>query len=486
MAMPAGPLVRHYRVHTDTGPMTEYGWPGMNVYLEVNWDEEAAKVEASRQFLFKDRQKEIDLYHSQAAISGTWLLLNELKRKIIKTQDYYDVLTDKLVQSDPAWDELNQGIYDSIYHSLRFDPIYAVKYAQDHESSTIIPSSAGGRGRKWSELDPSELKYIFELSQYFLEDLTTNFDKLRYRTHFSDVPGRGIRARSEQIDGMQSRYKLSYTRSRQVVFCPYLSTWYAFMSTERKLEHWEMLKKGAEAILGVDVILPPIEKGHFWYRLAEYIKDGKVILNGDGSNWETWSATILDLFIESVDDGIFQYMSGTSSTSRNGSFASLKRLEWSFKNMRSRIDAVAVLGDDVILIGDYIDPRDFQEEGIFEIDDIATRNHIYLGCKIWIGEDGGYHGTFPGMYRVTVDRGDKRVPISIGQMSDPIKSGIDTASKSVYLEIMSEGTLHGEPFIDAIQKIEVEDFWDEWARDRYSFLGSVEKSEEEENGRGTE
>jgi hypothetical protein len=486
MAMPAGPLVTSYRVQANVGGLTEYGYPSMDVYLDVDWHPKASEVESNRQKLFGTYQKSIDYYHSQAAISGSWLLLNELNRKIEKTRRSYHRLQDEIVECSPEWDDLNKGLYEFIRRHLKYDRIYAVKYAKDHETSTVIPGSLSYRGQKWTALSDAELRYVFDMSRDYLDDFVDNYDELRMRTHKPDSVGRGIRARSEVIDGIRSEYKLNYSRSRQVVFSPYLSTWFAFMAPEDKVRLFAIMAKEAEKILGVELLFPSILKGAYWPKILDYVNNGFKIINGDGSNWETWSAAILGNYIESVNDGIFQFMSGTSSTSRNGTLANLMLIEPRLRMCKGSVEAIGCLGDVMVLIGKGLSESDFHIDDIWEVDRLATDQQIILGIKMFIGRDGGYHGTFPGMYRITVDRGDKKRPIKEGVLSERIGNNMSTESFSVYTEIMSHGTIHDTPFLDYIRDYEAEDFWDEWARSRYEMLHRMKTEGDDEDVRGKE
>lgn len=481
MAMPAGPLVNQYRVRATVGGLTQYGYPSMDVYLDVDWHPKASEVENARQQMLGTHQKALDYYHSQAAISGSWLLLNELNRKIEKTKRSYVKLSDEVVKCSPEWDALNLQLYDFIRKHLTYDRIYAVKYAKDHETSTVIPASLSYRSVKWTALSDSELRYLFEMARTYLDDFVDRYEELRYRSHKPGTVGRGIRARSEVIPGIRSEYNLSYTRSRQVVFSPYLSTWFAFMTPEDKLRLFAIMAREAEKILGVELLFPSILKGSYWAKILDYVNNGYKLVNGDGSNWETWSAAILGNYVESVNDGILQFMSGTSSTSRNGTLANLKLIEPRLRKCKGSVEAIGCLGDDMVLLGKGLSESDFHIEDIWEIDRLATDHMVILGIKMFIGKDGGYHGTFPGMYRVTVDRGDKKLPIKEGVLSEPIGNNMSTQSFNVYTEIMSSGTIHDNPFLDYIRDWESEDFWDEWARSRYEMLHRMKTEEGDED-----
>jgi hypothetical protein len=343
------------------------------------------------------------------------------------------------------------------------------KYVKEHESSVCIPSSPLYRGKRWSQLEREELEHILQLVKGFLEWLLSNWEVNRSWIINPQSVGRGIRARSEPILAMSDTYSYDIERARQVAFAPYLSTWYAFMSEQSKLQLWQMLADGAEDILGCKVYLPPLLKGGYWYRIYEDITEGNEFVNGDGGNWEAWSATITQLYCYAVDDGVPQYMSGTARTSFDASFANLKLTEVRIPRSNN-LHAIGVLGDDEVILGPENVVNEVRDlEHIWEIDQVATKNRIVLGMVIL--EDG--LGTYPGMARITVDRGDKKIPIRLDEWSEEITGSMSTEAFDIYKEIAEYGTLHGEPLLKRLHDAKMDDFWEGYRKDRYEYMGSV-------------
>jgi hypothetical protein len=371
------------------------------------------------------------------------------------------------MNTSSKWDDLVKQLHEMAYNGLKYDPYAIDQYVAEHKSSTIIPGTRFTRSKKWSQLTPEELKHLFNICKAYLEELISDWDTMTKKILSPNAVGRGIRARSPKISSLSASYQLEFDRSRQVAFIPFLSAWFAFMTKEVKEAMWTRLKQEAENILGCQVLLPPLAKGAYWKILRDKLETGLNMVNGDGSNWETYSATFTGVYSEAVDDGIPQYMSGAAMTSINATLAMLRSTE--IRVPRSgQLECIGVLGDDEVLIGkDISDIKTIP--GVWEIDDIATKHRVMLGMIIL--PDG--KGTFPGMYRITVDRADKKIAMQVNTLYEDIPSAIPEDSFKYYREIMEYGTLNGEALIDAVAQKQLDEFWDLWRVDRTGLIGEL-------------
>jgi hypothetical protein len=468
--MPGGPYVQTWSVVIDRGTKrTELGEYPIIANIEVKWKDVIHEALNKRKAMLKGAQQELDEYHSQCALSNNSLLLNEIQRKINRSKIALKDVIRMKESSSIRWDNLIQQLHEMAYTGLKFDPYEVDRYVEEHKSSTIIPGTRFTRSKKWSQLNGDELKHLYNMCKAYLEELITNWDEMKMKILMPNAVGRGIRARSPKISSLSASYQLEFDRSRQVAFVPFLSAWFAFMTKEVKESLWNRLKQEAENILGCRVLLPPLAKGAYWKIIRDELEKGHSMVNGDGSNWEMSSATLSGVYCEAVDDGIPQYMSGAAMTSLNATFAMLRSTEVRVPQS-GRLECIGVLGDDEVLIG----PKSVIDTvrtipGIWEIDDVATRNRVMLGMIIL--PDG--KGTFPGMYRITVDRADKKIAMNIGERYEDIPSAIPEDSFKVYREIMEEGTLNGEALIDAIAAKKMEEFWELWRVDRTSLIGEL-------------
>lgn len=471
--MPAGPLVDNYSVQLDTSQKRSvYGEYALVARVNVKWKECAPTVLADRKALLGESQQAIDIYHSQAAFSADWLLLNELRRKHLRAKLVLDRVMDDASKTSKLWDELMIELFESELAAMEWDPIYAHNYAKQHATSSVIPGSFGYRSRKWSQLSDEEFRHLFELCKSWLEWLLADFEKNRYQINKAGTIGRGIRARSPDIDKMTDAYTFEIDRARQVQFAPDKSAWFAFIKDDKKQRLYELIRDRASSILGTEVLLPPLLKGQYWAQVADYLDEGHAFVNGDGAQWEFQASVITGTYCLAVDDGIPQEMSGVANTALNNTIAMLRHTEVRVPNI-GRMAAVGVMGDDELLIGDQSQVAQVKSiPNIWEIDDLASKHRVILGMCILPERK----GTFPGLYRLTVDRGDQRIPIKLGQRIENIKSGMSPENQAVYNEIMSKGTLNGEPLITRIAKIQDVQFYEGWAKrfgERYQYLSNV-------------
>jgi hypothetical protein len=326
--MPAGPYVESYSVILKKGiRRSELGEYPVYALLNVKWKDVVTEAIQNRKNLLGPNQKTLDIYHSQASFACNSLLLNEVKRKINRAKMNYDIVRRLKLNTSAKWDELIYELHMMVRERLKFDISHVDDYIEEHKTSTIIPSTPFNNSKKWSQLSSEGKIALYDLCAAYLEDLENHYDDLRTRILKPNAVGRGIRARSADVESIQATYDLEYIRSRQVAFIPFLSAWFAFLTKEDKDAIWMKLKDTAESILGMKVLLPPIEKGAYWYKIAEAMQSGLQIVNGDGSNWETYSANLSEMYCEAVNDGIPQYMSGTAMTSINATFAMLRCTE---------------------------------------------------------------------------------------------------------------------------------------------------------------
>jgi hypothetical protein len=426
----------------------------------------------NRKILLGPNQPAIDEYHSQCALSFNSLLINAVQKKINRAKLGYKDVSRIQSNSDQKWDELIYTLHSFVRENLSYDEYALDAYIREHSTSTIIPGTKNTKSRKWSQLQPEGKQHLYNLVDAYLEDLITNWDEMKMKILQPKAVGRGIRGKSPPIPGIQINYSLEFVESRQVAFIPFLSSWFAFMSDSNKLKMWTLVRDFAADKFGADVLLPPLEKGAYWFKVRQAIERGDTYLTGDGSNWETYSALMTQVFAEAVDDGIPQYMSGAAMTSINATVALLRMCETILP--RGGIHTIGALGDDLLVTGTQSGIKGIKNlPGIWEIDEVGTRNKIALGMVMLPD----YKGTFPGLSRISIDRADKKESFTIGDEVLGIEGSIPSDSFTIYREIMEHGTLHEEPLVAAIAKKELEEFWKLWRSDReglLSQLGDVE------------
>jgi hypothetical protein len=468
-------MVSSYGVRAEVAPPDQHSFNTMAVKVEVEWRPELPDMIRARDEMLGDRRREIDNYHSQFAISGKWLLLNELERKCIKSKTTDELIKDYLPRVNPEWDSLLFDSMDYIRTHLKFDTKEVIKYALDHRTSTLMPLKEEP-SLKWTQLTIEDYEVLFELVENVIGYIVEQYDTVRYLIHKPLEIGRGIRARSEPLKDYKSKYEYVVSRSRQVGFAPYLSSWFAFMNDEAKLGLWKLLKDRSESILSTEVLLPPLDKGNYWKLIMEKGYEGSQILNADGSNWESMTSRLLDFYFFAVDDGCYQYLSGTSRTSFDACLANLKLADLMYEGMD--VELIGVLGDDRVTIGRNLNKSRIHVPGVMEMDSIATRNQIILGMKLVYNSLGEFRGTYPGTIRISVDRGAKAQPMSVGEWIGGIENDMTADAFEVYFEMACHGSIHGIPTIELISKVDDVDFWDRYSRDRYNYLGELFKNEE--------
>jgi hypothetical protein len=458
----------------------EYGQIPCIVELDVQWNPKIQEVADARRTLIRSNYSEAEDYHSRAAIGANWLTLAELQRKINRTRDYGDKLLN-IIGKMPAsrmkqWRELVWWMHEFVLENMSFDHIYIQKYIKEHKTSSVIPRTTLYRGRRWGQLTLEETKHLYELAKAYLEDLVADRDKWNGRVINSEAPGRGLRARPSPVSTVRNNYKFQIDRTRQVNFVPYLSTWFAFVSPSVKEAIYKRISDTFTSITGIKLLYPPMDKGAYWKKIADYLNDGYSILNADGSNWEMSTCVISDQYHCAVDDGIYQLPSGIAFTTNTNSIASCQFFDAHVTD-KSGIEAVGVLGDDIVIIGRQDKLSKIEDlPNIWEIDHVATRIKCILGVMILPD----YKGTFPGLRRVTIDRADKAIALKVGEEMGNIEGTMGPDAHEVYDEIMAYGTLHGTPFLSAIGEVLTEKFWDDWARDKTEFASNLDSASSQE------
>lgn len=474
--MPAGPLVESYRM---VGHVGSYSGVSGNLISEVNvnWKSDVYNVKNRRKVLLGPKSQEINVYHSQCAFSGTWLLMHELERKIERYNNNignFSKVKDKIVKYKEDWNELVYQVLIYINDKMEKDWTHIERYIREHKDSTVIPRTMFYKSTKWGGLTKEDVIHLFDISKGYIEWLLADYPvRKNYILNPLQV-GRGIRARSPEITKISDYYQLEFERSRQVGFTPIHSTWFAFFKDKMGL--MKMIKAESESIVEkmlnapVDVHLPSLEGGNYWKHIADLIYDGKVLCNGDGKNWETWVSLGLDARWSGVADGIDQLLSGGALTSVLGTILNIMITPC---QDTKDLEEIAALGDDKLLVYKKDKDRSTLEsnqiEGVWEIDPIATSDNIILGMVIL--DD--YKGTYPGLYRLTIDRGEDRIPAELDKEIEVKGSKITPESYLLYKEIMSEGTLDGEPLISRIADFNAEEFWEGYRRDRYTFMEDI-------------
>jgi hypothetical protein len=238
------------------------------------------------------------------------------------------------------------------------------------------------------------------------------------------------------------------------------------MSKENKERLWMMIRERAELILGCRVLLPPLERGTYWQQIAELLEQDCDLVNGDGTNWEAWTGMFSGIYAFAINDGCPQFATGAALTSVFGTIIVLAISPFIFGDT-SKLEAIGAMGDDLVALAKKISARNI--ENIWEIDRIATTHRIILGMIIL--ED--RKGTFSGLNRMSVDRGDKGFHVPLNQWFGPVKGTASTEAASVYVEIMKEGTLQGEPLIDRVALEKEVDFWEGYRKERTEMLASL-------------
>lgn len=472
--MPAGPLVAKYEIEVNYGSKpTEYGHPPGLIDVQVEWLPQAEEIHAKRKELLGPDSEEVNVYHSQIAVCPTWTLLNELNRKITRTRDHLDYVQDRAMRADPRWEEGWRKMHEVALECFEFDKEHIEHYVKEHKGSTVIPPTHAYRGVKWGQLEEEDLRDLFESAKSFLEYKIENWDIVRAMQWLPEAMGLGSRARSPKIEGFVTELvKVKVPRARDIGYNPYLSSWWAWMPKYKSHRIYDVMTNVGEDVLGCEIAFPPNLGGQYWQKIAEYIEQGCVLVNGDGTNWDSWVTALVNDYSFGAERGVPGLVSGGAFTTAAGTYANYI-ITPDHIDM-SQVIAIFVLGDDkLVVLKPGSEPSAVREiPGVWEIDPVATKHTIVLGLVVLPERK----GTFSGLYRISIDRGDARIPLKMGQPSGPITSNMNDENRLVYEEIMGEGTLQGIPLIDRISDLDVEEFWTGWRTDRYEYLSTLESS----------
>jgi len=466
--MPAGPYVNKYDalVYAGNRP-NEYGKPSLFADVSVDWKPEVLEAWSVRKRVFGDLHTLIEKYHSRLAISAAWLNLNELTRKIQKTITNIDLLKRLLEKKDPRWDEVVLKMHERLYKAMRYDELHLSRYIDEHATASVVPGTLERKPVKWGMLTTEGKHHLYELCHACLgEYMLPNWSTVKQRIYKPDYIGRGRRSRSPEIEGILQGYRLEYKTSRQVGYDPTQSPWFAFIDDSSKNDIYHNMVLEAESILGCNVLSPPLEKGKYWKEIYD-VMQGKAYVTGDGSNWETWSAMLTGMYIEAVNDGIPQFKSGAAVTSLNATIASYILLQCRIGDQTRQLDTVAALGDDISICGPDKVVEGIQTLGeIWKVDELGTKALIVLGV-VMLPE---YHGTFPGLPRISIDRSDAIQSVLLNERTGPVEPRIDIEQFKFYHEIMTLGTIGGTPLLEKMAEMSEIDFWDKWITDRFEYL----------------
>jgi hypothetical protein len=470
--MPGGPYVEEYSLTSSVGPrLTEYGQYPLIVDLQVRWKPEITEAVTHRRTLLGSGADELNRYHGQAAIAYQVGLLAELQRKCNRAKLVYDRVKGYHADTNPRWFNFYKEIHQYLLDNMHWDQFYVQKYIAEHATSTAIPGTRWFKSKRWSQLEVPEQKHLYELGKAYWEDLLANWDELTNMIVQPNAIGRGIRARSPDVTGIDTSYHFEIPRARQVGFAPWFSTQHAFLGKDVELKVWEKIRDFAEKELGCEVILPPLRRGAYWSDMDQLIRDNPAFVNGDGSQSELNIAIMNGMYNYASDDGVPQWISGTTPTSFATTWSWLQSIPVRCPGLR--LTAVGGIGDDQVFIGSKDAISRVQNiPGVWEIDPIGTKYKCLLGVVIL---DEG-KGTFPGLYRITVDRAEKKIPFFAGESlpnekhPDRITGDIPADSFAVYREIMEHGTLKDTPMLDYIAKHAEEDFYRAWRMTREETL----------------
>lgn len=469
--MPAGPLVDKYSVTLEMGTNpTEYGHPPGIINATIVWRPEAYEILAQRDELLGPHRQTIDEYHSQFAVCPTWTLLNQLQRKINRTRQHIEYVEDRAMRANRCWADAWLAMNQNALDAFQFDKTHVDAYVSEHDKSSIIPPTRRYGSVKWVDLETSELRHLYNSAKGYLEDKLANWDKFKRLQWKPEALGQASRARSPKVTGLVTEYEAVIGQARDVGYNPYISTWYAWMPGDGPKKVYEPMIQTTENRLGVEIGFPPIMGGNYWKKIAEYKDQGCRLVNGDGTNWDSWVTILLDDYSTSAEKGTPSLISGQAMTTPGGTHTNHMISEDHIDI--KHVQAIFALGDDKLVILNENAPDDAVREipGVWEFDRIATDHVIVLGLVIL--DD--HKGTFPGMYRPTIDSGDARIPINVGQTKVDIGSKMSDENRDVYYEIMGQGTLQGIPFIDRIAATKPAELWEGWRRNRYEYLGGLE------------
>lgn len=468
--MPAGPLVEKYSITmTMESNASEFGHPAGRVRGTIKWLPVAEELRAKRDILLGDARQEIDEYHSQIAACPTWTMLNQMQKKIDRTRTQIEYVEDRAMRKDRAWSEAWRAMNQNALDAFSWDSEHVDNYVKEHATSAVIPPTLDYGSVKWSELNTDQLKYLYESAKSYLEYKMDHWDEMLRMQWRPTALGLGTRARGPSMTDFAETFDEVIDQAREIGYNPYLSTWYAWQPGDSSKKIYDPMIEISEDRYGVEIAFPPLLGGSYWQKIAEYIEQGHKIVNGDGTNWDSWVTILINDYSTSAEKGVPGLISGQSMTSAAGTFANHMLTEEHIDT--DQVEAIFALGDDKLVVLKIGAPETAVREipNVWEFDPVGTRHVIALGLVILDDR----RGTFSGMYRGTIDRGDARIRLNLGKEKKDIGSPMTDENREVYLEIMGEGTLQGIPFIDRIATIDDEEFWEGWRRERYSYLGGL-------------
>jgi hypothetical protein len=374
-------------------------------------------------------------------------------------------------------------MHQAALDAFSFDKEHVRAYCHEHAKSSVIPPTLDYKSQKWNlfdeevdketseKLNMDDMEYIYNSAKAYLEWKVDHWDEAIRLQWLPQAMGMGTRARGPKISQLVEEIKgVEIPRAREIGYNPYLSTWYAWQPGDAGDKVYDIMIDMAEEILSVEVKFPPKLGGRFWQEIAEYKDAGYKIVGGDGVGWDNWVTVLLDDYSYAKEKGTPGLVSGASFTTPGGTVANYEitpdhvDLHW--------VKAIFSLGDDKLIVLKENAPDDAVKEipGVWEFDEMATKHCIFLGIMI-LPE---HKGTFAGLNRVTIDKGTARIPFKLNELKEDIGSTMTDENRLVYNEIMGDGTLQGEPFVDRIARLEPVEFWEGWRTNRYEYLGGVD------------
>jgi hypothetical protein len=451
--MPPSVFVTDYSAIIQQGDISEYGVKEIKADVIVNWDPVVNDLRRSRSNL--GVSEELERYHSRFALSGRNLLLAEVEKQKRQIESQENLLIDLTNQISPRLIPYHIELLKWFKRNLVYDTDHITNYVKTHADRSIVPRTKPYPAVKWRDLTWADFETLFQMVHDTVDAIIEHgIGKDVDMSLDSQMVGRGIRARSAEIPSIKRNYTLTFDRSREVTFTPMLSAWFAFIPYDKQKERYSIIKRCGEKLLhGVELVLPPDRGGQAWVDMHDPDLEFRSF---DGKNWESVSGLLTDCWWGSVWNGYPKLASGISMTYDISTLASIGRAWLAIKRheLNGNIKKMCIHGDDINVLGTDLSMKPL--DSTIEEDLVASKYRNMLG---WLMLEHG-NFTFPGLYRITVDRAPKGESFTMKEMGvikvQLNQKGYDTLTRKVLFEIFGTGKIKDIPIVEVLAKLDTD------------------------------
>jgi len=270
----------------------------------------------------------------KCAISASAARINELERRRQRLREYMPSVNKHKV-SDSESSRMYQAFLSILEKHLVDDPQWRRQFLDDHRHSSL------GEGYKYTELfTMSNDQFADVLSQ-----LRENIQLLRnHEGQWTNIMyNAGIRARSDELDNLDSHQEGTVEFSRIITFHIAFQLWTLFIK-DKKAWYTETFDEWGD-ILNVtpEFILPYNLGGKVYLKAAELFNNGLEFKAYDGKSWDSVAGELLGPAFRPV----LTYLVGHPMVATGSSFTSLLDTGANQVHNRNAHCTLLALGDDM-------------------------------------------------------------------------------------------------------------------------------------------